>query len=54
MVSVTPNIDDWKKNGAYMYENWSGIYVNKGDVNGKGAYKHTSGDFFIWFHGVQS
>merc|ERR1711953_221278 len=53
MVRVTPNIDDSNKNGACLYEYWSGIYAYKGDVNGKSSYQHTSGDFLVWFHDVQ-
>ena len=52
MISVTPNINDSSKRAEY--ENWSGIYNNNGEINGKRIYKHTSGDFFLWFHDVKS
>ena len=39
-----------------VYENW--MYIYNGDksmiINEKRSYKHTSGDFVIWFHDVKS
>lgn len=34
MIRVTPNIGDLKKNGACIYEYWSGTYAYNDDVNG--------------------
>ena len=51
-IRVTPKENNPQRHAEYEY--WSGTYTFDCHINGKPSYKHSSGNFVLWFDDKKS